>query len=162
MGLGPVRGLTKTRRFAMHYFAISRGWGFQIAFLISVLAFAPATLAQQIKKQPVKPSDPSPGAQMFMRYCAACHGAAGKGDGPVAVALKQAPVDLTTLAKRHDGKFPDDLVANVLRNGVKAPAHGDAKMPIWGQLFSKLDSDPVVVDMRISNLTTYVKSLQIK
>jgi mono/diheme cytochrome c family protein len=99
---------------------------------------------------------------MFKQYCAACHGPGGKGDGPVAIAFKQAPPDLTTLAKRHDGKFPEDLVSNVLRNGVKAAAHGDVKMPVWGPLFSKLDSDPIVVDMRISNLTSYVKSLQVK
>jgi hypothetical protein len=50
----------------------------------------------------------------------------------------------------------------VLRNGVNAPAHGNVKMPVWGPLFSKLDSDPVVVDMRISGLMSYVKSLQVK
>lgn len=146
----------------MHHSAISRWLGFRIAFLISVLAFGNAAPAQQIKKEPVENLNQSPGAKMFKRYCAVCHGAGGRGDGPVAAALKQAPPDLTTLAKRHDGKFPDDFVTNVLRNGVKAPAHGDVKMPVWGPLFSRTDSDPVVVDMRISNLTSYVKSLQVK
>jgi mono/diheme cytochrome c family protein len=146
----------------MHRYAISGGLGFRIAFLILGLAPGSAALAQQIKKEPTETSRESPGAKMFKRYCAVCHGAGGKGDGPVALALKQAPPDLTTLAKRHDGKFSAGLIENVLRNGVNAPAHGDLKMPIWGPLFSKLDSDPVVVDMRISNLTSYIESLQVK
>ncbi|MGB0034921.1 MAG: cytochrome c [Candidatus Acidiferrales bacterium] len=146
----------------MHHFGITKGLGFRIAVLISLLAFASAAFAQEVKKEAVKHTNPSSGAEMFKQYCAVCHGAGGKGDGPAAPALKQAPADLTTLAKRHDGKFPDDLVATVLRNGVKAPAHGTSDMPVWGPLFSKLNSDPAIVNMRITNLTSYVKSLQVK
>ena len=99
---------------------------------------------------------------MFNQYCAVCHGPTGKGDGPAAAALKQPPPDLATLAKRHGGKFPDDYVTNVLRNGVKAPAHGDAEMPVWGPLFSSMDQNDAIVSLRIANLTKYIKTLQAK
>ena len=46
------------------------------------------------------------GKEMYLAYCATCHGKEGKGDGPVASALKVPPADLTTLSKRNDGKFP--------------------------------------------------------
>ncbi|MFZ1030479.1 MAG: hypothetical protein WAN72_00700, partial [Candidatus Acidiferrales bacterium] len=82
--------------------------------------------------------------------------------GPAASALKQKPANLTTLAKRHDGKFPDVYVEQVLRNGVKAPAHGDAEMPVWGPLFRSMDSDPEIMYVRISSLVSYIKSLQVK
>ncbi|HEY1471235.1 MAG TPA: c-type cytochrome, partial [Candidatus Acidoferrum sp.] len=100
--------------------------------------------------------------EMFKQYCAACHGKTGKGNGPAASALKQEPADLTTLAQRHDGKFPENYVATVLRNGVKAPAHGDAEMPVWGPLFATMDQSQAVVDLRIANLTKYIKTLQVK
>ena len=64
---------------------------------------------------------------MFKDYCAVCHGKDAKGDGPGSVGAERAPANLTTLAKRHDGKFPDLYVEEVLRNGVTEPAHGDAE-----------------------------------
>lgn len=132
------------------------------AFLLSLASVASAQ-ETTIKKVPVKPSNPTSGAGMFKEYCAVCHGADAKGDGPAASALKVPPPDLTTLAKRHDGTFPDAHVANVLRNGVKAPAHGTSEMPIWGPLFSSMNQgDNAQITLRISNLTKYLKSLQVK
>lgn len=129
-----------------------------------LLGFGNAAFAQekQVKKVPVQTSHASSGADMYKQYCAACHGTTGKGDGPAASALKQAPADLTTLAKRHGGKFPTDYVMNVLRNGVKAPAHGSAEMPVWGPLFASMDQNDAVVNLRITNLTKYLESLQVK
>jgi mono/diheme cytochrome c family protein len=126
---------------------------------LGIMAFAKE---QQIKREPIKPTAPLSGAGMFKDYCAVCHGKDAKGDGPAAPALKHAPADLTTLAKRHGGKFPDSYVANVLRNGVKAPAHGDAEMPVWGPLFTSMDSDQEIMYVRISSLVSYIKSLQAK
>ena len=95
------------------------GWA-----VVSILSFAGAQ-ENQIKKPQVKPT----GAQMFKEYCAVCHGPAGKGDGPVANALKVPPPDLTTLAQRHDGRFPDDYVSNVLKNGVQNPLTAPRRCP---------------------------------
>ena len=51
------------------------------------------------------------GGQMFLSYCAPCHGKDAKGGGPMAPALKATPSDLTTLSKRNNGKFPTDYFA---------------------------------------------------
>lgn len=116
----------------------------------------------QPRKATVKPDTPLTGAGMFKDYCAVCHGKDGKGDGPAAPALKQTPANLTTLAERHGGKFPDLYVQQVLRNGAKTPAHGDAEMPVWGPLFRSMDADPAIMYVRISSLVNYIKSLQVK
>jgi mono/diheme cytochrome c family protein len=138
----------------------SLGTMFLAVFLIAGLAIGQE---KQIKKEPIQPSNATSGAEMFKQYCAVCHGKDGKGDGPAASDLKTAPADLTTLAKRNGGKFPADHVMNVLRNGVKAPAHGTSVMPTWGPLFRAVSSqDQAIVNMRISNLTNYLKSLQEK
>jgi mono/diheme cytochrome c family protein len=132
---------------------------------VAVLLIAGVASAQdkQVKKEPIKTSNPSSGAEMYKQYCAVCHGKTGKGDGPAAADLKTAPADLSALAKKNDGKFPADHVASVLRNGVKAPAHGTSDMPTWGPLFQSVSSkDDAIVNMRITNLTNYLKSLQEK
>jgi mono/diheme cytochrome c family protein len=117
---------------------------------------------KQVKKEPVTQKEPISGARIFKEYCAVCHGKDGKGHGPAASALKQEPADLTTLAKRHDGKFPDLFVEDVLRNGVQTPAHGNAEMPVWGPLFRSMDPDALFMHVRISSVMSYMKSLQVK
>ena len=46
------------------------------------------------------------GKMEFQSSCAACHGADGKGKGPMSVELKSTPSDLTVLAKKNNGVFP--------------------------------------------------------
>lgn len=119
-----------------------------------------------IKTVPIKDTSAVSGQEMYMNYCAPCHGKEGRGDGPAATALKTPPADLTTLAKRNNGRFPADHVSYVLRRGVEVPAHGSKDMPTWGPLLRSLHSRDAVgdqlTDMRIRNLTDYLKSLQSK
>ena len=118
---------------------------------------------KQVKKAPIQNASPASGEEMFRSYCAVCHGKDAKGAGPATADLKTTPPDLTTLAKRHDGKFPADYVTSVLRNGVKVPAHGSTDMPVWGPLFGSVSGgDQTVVNMRISNLVRYLESVQAK
>ena len=130
---------------------------------LSGIAVAQSKQESTVKKAPVQTTSPASGKEMFKSYCAACHGPDGKGNGPAAAELKQKPADLTTLAKRHDGKFPDDYVASVLRFGVKSPTHGSSDMPIWGPLLSAVSNrDRQQTEMRINNLTSYLRSIQVK
>ena len=102
------------------------------------------------------------GAALYSQFCAVCHGLDLKGTGPAPEPYR-APPDLTTLARRHGGNFPDAYVSNVLRNGVVLPAHGPAQMPAWGtdsSMTNQLDATQVAV--RIANLADYIKSLQIR
>ncbi len=58
------------------------------------------------------------GAALYRRYCFVCHGATGRGDGPVAGGAL-APADLTSrlIQQRSDGYF-----YGVMRNGVRTMA----------------------------------------
>jgi mono/diheme cytochrome c family protein len=77
------------------------------------------------------------GALTYRKHCASCHGASAKGDGPMAAHLKQAPSDLTLLAKRHGGVFPSLRVSDSIdgRSSVNLGAHGTREMPVWGTVF---------------------------
>ena len=103
----------------------------------------------------------SSGAELYAQHCVACHGNDLKGSGPAPYPYRPAP-DLTTLARRHGGKFPDAYVSKVLREGVVMPAHGPAEMPIWGEDFTMDRLGEAQVALRISSLTNYIKSLQEK
>lgn len=99
------------------------------------------------------------GPEMFRTYCAVCHGTDGRGGGPAADFLKKRPADLTQLSGKNDGKFPASRVANVIQGRDVVAAHGSRDMPIWGSVFRVL-GDSATVEMRIQNLTAYLRSIQ--
>ncbi len=79
-------------------------------------------------------ADPS-GSDAFIRYCASCHGLAGRGDGPLATSLSKLPADLTQLAKKNDGRFDERAVMEVIDGRRPIAAHGTRDMPVWGAIF---------------------------
>jgi mono/diheme cytochrome c family protein len=98
---------------------------------------------------------------MYKQYCATCHGATAKGDGPLGSFLKVPPPDLTQLAQRNAGKFPYENVARILRFGPGPSAHGTSDMPTWGPIFGYFDKqNETAVQQRIKNLCDYLASLQ--
>jgi mono/diheme cytochrome c family protein len=116
-----------------------------------------------VKHEPAPVTNPASGKDMFISYCASCHGKDAKGDGPAADALKQLPADLTILAKRNGGKYPMDKVTSILRGQTKLMAHGDQEMPVWGPVFWRISQGQEgQVQMRIANLNRYLESLQEK
>lgn len=121
-----------------------------------------AAAQSKIEKVPVTYTSPVSGQAMFGEYCAVCHGPTGKGDGPAASALKKAPTNLTQLAAKNGGKFPETVVSRYIAGDETVASHGTRDMPIWGNLFHSLSNDPTVTQLRIANLTDYVKSLQAK
>jgi mono/diheme cytochrome c family protein len=117
----------------------------------------------EVKQTTIKQTSPASGKEMFLQYCATCHGAEGKGNGPAASAMKSQPTDLTQLARKHDGKYPANSVASVLKFGGGPGVHGSADMPVWGPLLQSLDKfHDTVVQQRISNLVNYIETLQAK
>jgi mono/diheme cytochrome c family protein len=127
------------------------------------LAQQPSESKPEVKKTPIKQTSAASGKEMFAQYCAPCHGADGKGNGPAASAMKTPATDLTQLAKTHGGKYPADMVAGTLKFGSGPAAHGSADMPVWGPLFQSLDKfHDSAVQQRISNLVSYIESLQVK
>ena len=136
--------------------------------VIAMIALFPAGMscANQTTPKvtiPLTKTVPTSGKQMYTNYCTPCHGQDGKGQGPVASALKSQPSDLTILAKSNNGKFPAAHVVEVLQNGTSIPAHGSAAMPVWGQILGKMDvTNPQDKQLRISNLSQYLRTIQVK
>jgi len=109
-----------------------------------------------------------PGKGSYTRYCAVCHGPAGKGDGPFAPLLTKKPGDLTQLAKKNNGTFPALQVANIIDGRQEVSAHGTPDMPIWGERFGEEGEaagshvGQTAARERIQLLIQYLESIQEK
>src|SRR5574341_2266508 len=77
-------------------------------------------------------ADVDGGQRYYKQYCASCHGADAKGNGPMAAALQKPPTDLTQLAKKNGGNFPYGEVHDILEGQAGIAAHGSNDMPAWG------------------------------
>jgi len=133
--------------------------------LLAVLAVSLASLAQKRETEPIPlpRTSPTSGAEMFRAYCADCHRHDAKGNGPLTAVLKVVPPDLTTLARRNNGKFPFDGVHRTIRGESKIAAHGSREMPMWGPVFRTMaKGDQGEAQLRIKTLTKYIESLQVK
>jgi mono/diheme cytochrome c family protein len=115
-----------------------------------------ATSANDARAQPVD------GGILFKTYCASCHGANGRGAGPVAVFLRVPPADLTLIARRNRGVFPAGEVYRIIDGRQAVKAHGNSEMPVWGDAFSRSitgGNEKAVVD-RIKALVAFLDSIQ--
>lgn len=135
-----------------------------LAAVLSCFVFSAAADDHKvIKKVPTSQTSPSSGKDMFNTYCAVCHGKDAKGNGPASSALKKTPADLTTLTVRNKGKFPELRIYSTIQGDSETVAHGSRDMPVWGNVFQEMSRGSASeVQMRISNLIDYVKSLQAK
>lgn len=136
-----------------------------ILVVISVFAAAQQTseTAPTVKHVPITNAPSNSGKEMFVSYCAVCHGKDAKGNGPAASAMKTPPTDLTALAQKNGGKYPAPHVAAVIKGQAITPSHGSEDMPIWGPLFSSISQGhEAQVQQRITNLVSYIGTLQAK
>ena len=133
---------------------------------VVVLGWALLGMAWAAEQPPLRiPGETvSTGQQYFVRYCSACHGVTGRGDGPAAPALRTPPADLTRIAQRHGGPFPAAEMAASIDGRTVVPAHGSREMPIWGERFGEIvGSDSLgeaVVRSHLRFLVAYLQSIQ--
>ena len=104
------------------------------------------------------------GEEIFLNYCAACHGESGRGDGPVARGLVAVVPDLTAITRRY-GEFPAMRVRDTIDGrGARIDAHGTRTMPVWGYEFWVEEGGDVVAEREmkatIAKLVDYVRSIQ--
>jgi mono/diheme cytochrome c family protein len=106
------------------------------------------------------------GKDLYLRYCASCHGAGGRGDGPVGDSLKRPPSDLTTLARRSGGRFDEAALMAAIDGRRVVAEHGSREMPVWGAVFeSEHRGEPFqayVGLLETRSLVDYLRSIQRK
>lgn len=104
-----------------------------VVLALAVLAVAGVVFS--LTRPPIE--IPLHGRQLYMRYCASCHGVGGKGDGPASGAMRPLPTDLTHLRERYKQEYPIREVMAAIDGRYPVRAHGDAAMPVWGVVFER-------------------------
>jgi mono/diheme cytochrome c family protein len=103
------------------------------------------------------------GGALFKAYCAACHGTDAKGAGPMAKWLKVKTPDLTRISSRSKGRFPLARLQRIISGQENVQSgHGTREMPVWGPIFSQVESDRDWGRMRVYNLAQFIQTLQQK
>jgi len=85
------------------------------------------------------------GEQVYARYCAACHGAGGKGDGAAGASLPVKPADLTD--GRIMNPLPDHFLATIISEGGQAVGLSPL-MPGWKPFLSSTQIHDVIAYIR--------------
>jgi mono/diheme cytochrome c family protein len=86
------------------------------------------------------------GAALYHTHCASCHGESGRGDGMVGAALRTPPADLTAIAGKNGGIFPDGMIIEFIDGTRDVLAHGPRAMPVWGLVFQNRETIRKIVD----------------
>ncbi|HEY7670583.1 MAG TPA: c-type cytochrome [Gammaproteobacteria bacterium] len=104
------------------------------------------------------------GAELFERFCAACHGSEAHGDGPVARGLATTVPDLTLISERNGGRFPADAIRETIDGRSPVLAHGTRVMPIWGYEFWVEEGADITAEREarelMRRLVLYLESIQ--
>ncbi len=118
----------------------------------------------EVKKVPAPHVSAASGKEMYVAYCASCHGLNGTGDGPAAAAMKTPPANLTLLASKNGGSFPYAKVQQAIKGDANMPsAHGSQQMPVWGTTLRRISQNSQAeTQLRIRNIADYIASLQQK
>lgn len=113
------------------------------------IALSAAGLALLAACEAPPPTAEIAGRGLYADYCAACHGASGRGDGPAAAGLAARPADLTRLAAANGGAFPVlRVMGRIYGYGQGRP--GSDPMPEFGPL---LDGETMLADLGDGVLT---------
>ncbi|MHA6344925.1 c-type cytochrome [Roseivivax sp. CAU 1761] len=131
--------------------------------IASILVFAASAA---LAETPETPPSVETGGRLYAELCSGCHGRDARGDGPFAELLVARPPDLTGLAARNGGAFPQFEVVRKIDGRALVRAHG-LIMPAFGPA---LDTEPafgrtwtgqsILTSRAIADLAAYLKSIQ--
>lgn len=107
------------------------------------------------------------GKDLYMKYCATCHGPSGNGtDGMASRLFTNQPANLTLLSKENGGKFPMNELMNIVKGDQPIAAHGSREMPVWGEILGRPLSDGMYgqdeADAKIINIGKFLETIQVK
>ena len=113
--------------------------------LTFLFAIAPQILAN--------PPPAYEGRRLFVSYCQLCHGADGKGNGPLAKTMKISPADLTTTVRSRSDTILTKIITGKGRQTITGRDRHNLlseAMPEWQDVFN---------DSQIKALIAYLRFL---
>jgi mono/diheme cytochrome c family protein len=117
------------------------GGEMRAAILVVALAFGVGMLVPGMAGS----ADPAKGEASFKKFCASCHGPAGKGDGPMGARMNPKLKDFTD--KPYNASMKDDYLAKIILEGGKAVGKSPM-MPKTGGALKVNEVDDVIAYIR--------------
>jgi mono/diheme cytochrome c family protein len=105
------------------------------------------------------------GREEYLSACAACHGEAADGNGPIATMFTVRVPDLRRISAQNDGVFPTLEIFQIIDGRAVLPAHGNP-MPVFGRRYERQAGDvgpygsEALVRARVLELVYYLQSIQ--
>ena len=136
----------------------------KVLFLVALIAL-PGACDQLGSTEERTRVDAAKGRAVFQSQCAACHGPDATGGGVASLGLGVIPPDLTTIAKRNGGAFPQDEVMSTI-DGFYRREHFNDPMPVFGEgdlgplVQIERDGVSTPVPANLLALANYLESIQ--
>jgi hypothetical protein len=131
--------------------------------LVALLAIAGTVLVAACAGRGAIQHQESAG-RLYAEHCAACHGDNARGGGIMSPYLKVPAPDLTLIAARRGGHFPDSEIYRIVDGQSSENWTMNRHMPIWGYEFFGNDSDDERAhgrsSARVDGLVAFLKSRQ--
>jgi mono/diheme cytochrome c family protein len=128
-----------------------------LALLLLALISRPAAAASEARSKIL-----DGGKQEYTEFCVSCHGADGKGGGPLAAKLVKPPKDLTAIAASNGGVFPFWIVFDMVAGETPVAGHDTHQMPEYYATMKAQDFKPGYppAPLRLLSLVHYLESIQ--
>ena len=97
------------------------------------------------------PAPASGGRRLYVSYCQLCHGTRGKGDGPLAKAMKISPADLTTTIRARSDTILMKIITGEGRQTITGRDRHNLlseTMPEWKDVFSESQVRALIAYLR--------------
>lgn len=118
--------------------------GIHAVVLLSLLAVSvPEVLAN--------PPAAYEGRRLYVSYCQLCHGTEGKGDGPLAKAMKISPANLTTTVRSRSDTILTKIITGEGRQTITGRDRHNLlseAMPEWKDVFNESEVKALIAYLR--------------
>ena len=91
------------------------------------------------------------GRKLYVSYCQLCHGTQGRGDGPLAKAMKITPADLTTTVRSRSDTILTKIITGEGRQTITGRDRHNLlseTMPEWKEVFSESQVRALIAYLR--------------
>ena len=98
------------------------------------------------------------GRRLYVSYCLLCHGAGGKGDGPLAKVMQISPADLTTTVRSRSDTILTKIITGEGRQTITGRDRHNLlseAMPEWKDVFSESQVKALIAYLRFLGSTKH-------
>ena len=108
-------------------------------------------VAVSIPEVSANPPPAYEGRRLYVSYCQLCHGADGKGDGPLAKAMQISPADLTTTVRSRSDTILTKIITGEGRQTITGRDRHNLlseAMPEWKDVFNESQVTALIAYLR--------------